>query len=104
MINTLDLDYTTKEELERIINKIKRNDCCKYIEYKESNSKGFHVTITCLLNNCDVCRLVFDEDKRFAIDSVRPKAFRDYFFDDKTYLGNIPITLENLMKIKEMKI
>jgi len=103
MINTLDLDQITKEDLREIINKISRNKCCLWIKSKYSDSKGYHVIINCL-KTCDLCRFVFDDDKRFAVDSVMPLKFRDFLFNEKIQLGHIKITKENLNKIKEVTI
>ena len=103
MINTLDLDQISKEELELIINKIKKNTCCIDVGWRCSDSKGYHVKISCI-KECDLCRLVFDDDKRFAIDSVMPIQFRDFLFNEKIRLGNVKITKENLEKLKEMHL
>lgn len=65
--------------------------------------KGYHLIFQCL-KYCDKCRFVFDDDKRYAIDSVMPLKFRDFLFESKTPLGCLPITPENLEKLKEMKI
>lgn len=101
MLNTLDLDRIDKEEFDRILKKINNNSCCKKTEWRYSNSKGYHVIIECL-KECDVCRLVFDDDKRFAVDSVMPLRLRDFLFSEKIYLGNKKITKENLDKIMEI--
>lgn len=100
MINTLDLDEIKKEELERILQKIKNNKCCLKIEWVYSNSKGVHVRLICS-EICDLCRLVFDDDKRYSVDYVMPLKFRDFLFKEKIYFGKLKITKENLEKIKE---
>jgi hypothetical protein len=104
MINTIDLDKCSKDQLRRIISKIIMKECCLELDYADSNSKGYHIRLRCSIENCDICRLVFDDPKRFDIDSVMPLKYRDFLFQEKIYLGNLPITKENLEKIREMKI
>lgn len=103
MINTLDLDEIDKEELNRILTKIKLNSCCDNVTFKCSTSKGFHVFIFCK-KQCDLCRFVFDDDKRFAIDSVMPLKFRDFLFTEKVPFNKMKITPENLNRIGELTI
>lgn len=103
MINTLDLDEIEQKEFQRIIEKIKKNKCCLNLTWKYSNSKGYHVYIYCS-KICDLCRFVFDDEKRYAVDSVMPLKFRDFLFDEKIYFGNKRITKENLEKAKKLKI
>ncbi len=103
MINTLDLDDITKENLDRILIKIFNNNCCLGLFSEPSNSKGYHVTIKCS-KQCDLCRFVFDDEKRYAVDYVMPLKFRDFLFKEKVYLGNKKITKENLEEIKGLVI
>ena len=84
MINTLDLDEITKEQLGDILTKIYIKKCCIGIKIKDSDSKGYHIWIYCK-NNCSICRMVFDHDKRFLIDSFQPQQLQNTFFDRKEY-------------------
>jgi|WetSurMetagenome_2_1015567.scaffolds.fasta_scaffold44185_3 hypothetical protein len=101
MINTLDLDNITKDELERIKTKILSKPCCLSLKVKPSNSKGYHAIIICKIEECIDCRLVFDDDKRFATDSKMPLIFQNFLFDEKIHFGKLHITKDNLEKIKE---
>ena len=83
MINTLDLDEITKEQLGDILTKIYIRECCTGLKVKDSDSKGYHVYIYCSKENCFLCRMVFDHDKRFFIDSLHPIQFQNTFFDFK---------------------
>lgn len=103
LINTLDLDKINKEQLEIITQKIKNNECCKEVIIRDSNTKGYHIIIICR-KNCDLCRFVFDDAKRYDIDSVMPLRLRDFLFTEKIYLGNLSITQENLEKIRRIEL
>lgn len=85
MINTLDLDEISKEDLGRILTKIYKNECCDGIKFKDSDSKGYHVWIYCNKEDCFMCRMVFDHDKRFLIDSFQPIYMQNTFFDRKEH-------------------
>jgi hypothetical protein len=83
--NTIDLDLVTKEELEIIIEKIRSNDCCLTLQCKPSFSKGHHISMICS-KKCDKCRLVFDDAKRFEMDSNRDLKYQNTLFDKKEYV------------------
>ena len=86
--NTIDLDLNPrlpdndKYLLKRIIEKIVLCDSCLEIEYKDSNSKGYHIIFSCS-RNCDLCRFVFDDAKRFMLDLRRPEWRQNILFDIK---------------------
>lgn len=80
--NTIDLDKTDKEQLSRIVQKIVSNPCCLSLQYKDSNSKGYHISLICL-RECDICRVVFDDQKRLEMDSNRDIKFQNTLFSDK---------------------
>lgn len=80
--NTIDIDTSNKEFIEMVTRKIAQCSCLKNMCIKYSNSKGFHITIHCLIN-CDVCRLVFDDFRRFGFDSNRKECFKNILFDKK---------------------
>lgn len=87
--NTLDLDECTKEQLQKIIQKIKSNTCCLSIKHKDSSSKGYHVSIICS-KKCDLCRFVFDDMKRYEIDFGRDEKFKNTVFSEKEWFrGNM---------------
>lgn len=80
--NTLDLDFKTKEELALIISKISK--CNHFIKFKEISDsyKGFHLAFICS-SECDLCRLVFDDQLRYYYDLFRPVYSRNVLFDTK---------------------
>lgn len=96
-INTLDLDNYTKEQLANLEKKIKQCPNCLNIMHKDSNSKGYHVTIICN-KDCDNCRFVFDDQKRYEIDFGRDTKFQNTLFDEKEYFRG------NMKKLKKRKI
>jgi hypothetical protein len=85
----LDLDKINKEELKTIIEKIKKNPCCLSVNFKDSSTKGYHVSIICN-KKCDICRFVFDDQKRYEIDLGRDEKFKNTTFTEKEYFrGNM---------------
>lgn len=85
-INTLDIDTTDKEVIAHILGKIIYY--CPHIkdfDYKFSSSKGLHLILFCS-EKCDLCRLVFDDFRRFAYDQNRPKYAQNILFDKKEFL------------------
>lgn len=86
----IDADNITKEELYRIIKKIKNNRCCLNVKFKESSLKGYHILLECAIKSCDLCRLVFDDMKRYEIDLGREEKFKNTTFTEKEYFtGNM---------------
>lgn len=79
--NTIDLDYCSWEELGRVCAKISRCPALYRIEIEDSMSKGFHLKLWCMAD-CDLCRFVFDDQKRYAIDFRRPTRFQNVLFDN----------------------
>ena len=87
--NTIDLDHCDKPQLADIVKKISAHECCLSLSWKDSFSKGYHISITCI-HKCDMCRLVFDDAKRFEMDNNRDEKFRNTLFTDKEYVrGNL---------------
>jgi hypothetical protein len=87
--NTLDIDTNDKEKIDRIMEKIKSNPCCYSIHSKPSSTKGVHIIFRCV-KKCDVCRLVFDDMKRYEIDFNREEKFKNVVFTDKEFFrGNM---------------
>ena len=84
---TLDIDTNNKEFIVRIISKIIIN--CKVlsknlIDYriKDSALKGVHITLFCN-RKCDICRMCYDDFRRFAYDQNRPEWAKNILFDKK---------------------
>lgn len=86
--NTIDLDINPrlpnndKYLLKRIIEKISLCESCLYIKVLDSQSKGYHIFFYCS-QDCDLCRFVFDDDKRYALDTKRPNWRQNIMFDIK---------------------
>ncbi len=84
--STLDLDFCSKEDLFRVLFKIAQCPSLLDFEKRESFLKGYHVILWCS-KSCDVCRLVFDHDSRFAKDCDREPRCRNVLFTVKRCLG-----------------
>lgn len=86
--NTLDIDINPrihlngKELLNNILTKISFCPNSLSIEIKDSNSKGYHIFMYCSIN-CDLCRFVFDDDKRYMLDFDRIEVRKNVMFDVK---------------------
>lgn len=82
IFNTVDLDTNDKETVAMVTEKIRRKFCCEKLESRPSARKGWHFFITCNTEKyCDSCRLVFDDARRFAMDSMRPIRLRNVLFE-----------------------
>jgi len=87
--NTIDLDKVDKQQLNAIVNKIQAKPCCLSLQYKDSSSKGYHISLICK-KACEICRLVFDDQKRLEMDSNRDMKFRNTLFSSKEFVkGNL---------------
>ena len=90
--NSLDLDWLeghqqeslscSKEQVQHIINKIVKCKYCVTLSYTLSNYKGYHVEFYCT-KQCDLCRLQFDDIRRYEEDLNRLPQFRNLIFDVK---------------------
>jgi hypothetical protein len=92
--NSLDLDYEvslndielscTKELADKITLKIAK---CKYsVKIQEpqlSNKKGYHIEFYCTKSKCDLCRMQFDDIRRFEMDKNRPIECTNLIWDSK---------------------
>lgn len=81
-LNTIDLDFICHEEARRICAKIARCQNCMSMSLKPSMFKGYHISMLCS-KKCDLCRLVFDGNKRFMCDLKRETRFRNILFEEK---------------------
>jgi hypothetical protein len=90
--SSLDLDFEighqnetltcSKELADKIALKIAK---CKYsviISVKLGNFKGYHIEFYCT-KKCDLCRLQFDDIRRYEMDLQRPKICRNLIWDEK---------------------
>lgn len=88
-INTLDIDHyhPAYNNINHILQKIKRLDCCVALMYRLSSSlNGYHIKIYCKHFNCDKCRLVFDDQIRFTADLTNREWYeRNVLFNVKSY-------------------
>lgn len=82
ILNTLDLDFAEKDRVLAIIKKIERCNHLKGISAKNSLSRGYHITLYCDQQSCDLCRFVFDDPKRYFIDFKRPAHLQNVLFDN----------------------
>jgi hypothetical protein len=86
--NTIDLDINPRipnndnHLLEKIVEKISLCEYSYFIQVLDSNSKGYHILFYCS-KNCDLCRFVFDDDKRYSLDVERPEWRQNIMFDIK---------------------
>lgn len=86
--STLDIDTNDRENIQHIIYKIFYCNNLIHTELKPSDSKGFHVILWCS-KECDICRLVYDDFRRFAYDQKRPKYARNILFEKKIRIVNL---------------
>lgn len=89
-LNTIDIDlnpinpYHGKDYVNRIVMLICRCTSCLGVQIKDSDSKGYHLFVYCKENsNCDLCRLVFDDSKRYMNDFDRIEERKNVMFDAK---------------------
>lgn len=87
--STLDLDYIDKHKLARIVTKIFTCEYSETIRVRDT-WKGYHIIITCS-KPCEKCRIVFDDQTRFAADQNR-----------KPYLQNILWTRKEARRLCEI--
>lgn len=86
--NTIDIDldmrnpFHGKEYLNRIIELITNCQSCLGVQIKDSDSKGYHIFVWCK-ENCELCRLVFDDSHRYMKDCDRIAECRNIMFDAK---------------------
>ena len=90
--SSLDLDWEiphqdkslscSGELADKILNKISKCDYCVILSKKLSNYKGYHIEMYCT-KKCDLCRLQFDDIRRYEEDQNRLEVFRDLIFDVK---------------------
>ena len=86
--NTIDLDINSrmpnndKYLKDRIIQLISLCESCVQIQCFDSNSKGYHIIFYCSIN-CDLCRFVFDDSKRYSLDLRRLDIRQNVLFDIK---------------------
>lgn len=92
--NTLDLDLNSRfltlqfgyiepsEFFMKIIHKVSKCPYGEILKALPSTEKGVHVKMLCY-RDCDICRLVFDHQKRYIADLTRRKQFSNIMFDTK---------------------
>lgn len=91
--NSLDLDFEESlKDIElsctfhtafKVVQKISK---CKYNvvvqKPKLSNLKGYHIEMYCT-KKCDLCRMQFDDVRRYEMDKNRPKECTNLVWDSK---------------------
>jgi len=81
---TCDLDNVTHEQMHRIVAKILSLPCCQSVSTSPSQLKGYHLFIFCKGDgSCELCRQVFDDQKRYERDARRPVKWRNVLFTSK---------------------
>ena len=86
-MNTIDLDFCDQERLEKICAKITR---CAHLFYWggiTDTAKGYHIRIGCT-KDCDLCRMVFDDQTRYARDLERVASSRNVLHQRKWLIRN----------------
>ena len=79
---TLDVDTTDKDLITHIYMKIHNCKYCVNVERTFSSFKGVHFVIYCT-RECEICRFVYDDFRRFAYDANRPYYARNILFQEK---------------------
>ncbi len=90
--SSLDLDWQIPQQdislscsgelADKILNKIVKCKYCVVASKKLSNYKGWHIEMYCT-RDCDLCRLQFDDIRRYEEDMNRLEVFRNLIFDVK---------------------
>lgn len=68
-----------------ILDMLKKICQCKNIlgySVRPSSFKGYHIELFCKIE-CDICRMCYDDEKRFCYDMNRPYYARNIFFESK---------------------
>jgi len=60
--------------------KIKKCKKLVQLSYRPSSKKGFHFKLWCKIK-CDICRIVYDDFRRYDYDMNRPVWARNILFD-----------------------
>lgn len=85
---TIDLDWDYRrtgravswEDALRILFKIVRCRHCRRAVLKASPLKGYHIILYCDID-CDLCRLLYDDERRYEMESRQPWRRRNVLFD-----------------------
>jgi len=91
---TLDIDqykiYRKTDHIDEIVKKIASLPCSISLETEPSAStNGFHVTVHCNKNKCDICRMVYDDTNRFRYDTLlRQPHEQNILFTSYTIIKN----------------
>lgn len=90
--NSIDLDFEiprqnemlscSNELAEKILNKIVKCKYCVVASKNLSNYKGYHIEFYCT-KKCDLCRMQFDDIRRYEMDLVRLETCTNLIFDIK---------------------
>jgi len=85
-MNTIDLDFAHRVKLNTILSKIIR--CSSLISWGYSDTaKGYHIKMGCG-RDCDLCRMVFDDQERFRRDLERTPSSRNVLHQRKWLIRN----------------
>lgn len=77
---TLDIDTNNKEVIKHHIDKILLCPNLFHLHKKQSSCKGYHFILKCWID-CNLCRIVYDDFRRFDYDKFRPKFAQNILFD-----------------------
>ncbi len=93
--NSVDLDYEipqlpkehdgltcSKELANKICNKIVKCKYCVIASISLSSFKGYHIEFYCT-KKCDLCRLQFDDVRRYTMDLIRQKDCKQLIWNTK---------------------
>ncbi len=89
-MQTIDLDSYRKLDIHEILPRLAKCEHAKEIWYRLSPSwNGYHIKIWCTKEDCEMCRLCFDDPIRFAADFTNRKPYqRNVLFTFKAYKKN----------------
>jgi len=78
-----DISLSCSDELAtKILNKIVQCKYCVVASKSLSNYKGYHIEFYCT-KSCEICRLQFDDERRYNEDQNRLEVFRNLIFNVK---------------------
>lgn len=89
--NTLDIDTNDVNKIQHIVLKISQCKNILRMKTEPSFQKGFHIKLFCK-NNCEICRLVFDDTTRYFYDQFRKEESQNVLFDEKEFIPRVKKT------------
>jgi hypothetical protein len=93
---TVDLDRCSVAEKNRVITRILSCPGSADLRHRESaGGNGYHLRFGCRVDDCFLCRMVFDHPRRLDLDLMRPGVSRGVLWDVKhVFKGGVQLRLD----------